>query len=358
MNAELMELYKDMIRCRAVSSDIPAVNKSSKLLLAFLQKQGLHCAEEMIEGRVVVYASTQPGKVQDLLLNAHVDVVPAAYEEQFEPRIEGDILYARGAHDCLGNLMTIVQCMMNAGSKYSIGAIFTADEEIGGITTAGMVKLGYGARKAALVVDGGGYSNICYGQKGIIVMTLRATGTGGHASIPWNLDNPIDKLVDGYTRFRNAWTNPTPEDTWGNSMTPCIVTAGEAGNAIPDTAEMTINIRYTTEEAYEQIVNMAKELTGLEVIVHEFCPPVVMEQNDPALQLLGEACKKVNPDLPVNYYRMMGATDARHLKALGVPIGIVGAVGGGVHGKQEYLELSSIDVTADVLQEYARLLSE
>ena len=85
MDTELFELYKNLIRCRAVSADIEAVNKSEKLLLAYLQKQGLYCTEEMIDGRVVVYASTMPGKVQDLLLNAHLDVVPAAYEEQFEP---------------------------------------------------------------------------------------------------------------------------------------------------------------------------------------------------------------------------------------------------------------------------------
>lgn len=357
MDAEMLEMYKDLIRCRAVSADIEAVNKSEKRLLSYLQEQGLYCCEEMINGRVVIYASTMPGKVQDLLLNAHLDVVPAAYEEQFEPRIEGDRLYGRGAHDCLGNAMAMIQCMLKAKDQYSIGAIFTADEEIGGETTAAMVALGYGARKAALVVDGSGYGNIIYAQKGIIIMKLKATGTGGHASIPWKLDNPIDKLVDGYTRFRNAWTNPTLEDTWQDSMTPCILTAGEAGNAIPDTAEMTINIRYTTDEAYEKIVSMAKELTGLEVSVIESCRPIFVEQETPEIQLLGKAFETVDPEHPVVFSRMMGATDARHLKPLGVPIGIIGTIGDGVHGKVEYQELPSIDLWGEIMLEYARLLS-
>lgn len=357
MDTELFELYKNLIRCRAVSADIEAVNKSEKLLLAYLQKQGLYCTEEMIDGRVVVYASTMPGKVQDLLLNAHLDVVPAAYEEQFEPRVEGDRLYGRGAHDCLGNAMAIIQCLLKAKDKYSVCAVFTADEEIGGETTAGMVKLGYGARKAALVVDGGGYGNITYAQKGIIIMKLKATGVGGHASVPWRLDNPIDKLVDGYIRFRNAWTNPTAENTWVDSMTPCILTAGEAGNAIPDTAEMIINIRYTTDEAYERIVNMAKELTGVEVQILETCQPVFVDQDDPMIRLLGKAFETVDPAHPVMFTRMMGATDARHLKPLGVPIGIIGAIGDGVHGKNEYQDLPSIDLWGEIMLEYARLLS-
>ena len=357
MNAELFELYKDLIRCRAVSADIPAVNKSEKTLLAFLQKNGFYCSEELINGRVVVYASTEPGKVADILLNAHLDVVPAAYEEQFEPRIEGTRMYARGAYDCIGNAMAMIQCMLEARGKYSIGAIFTADEEIGGETTAGMVERGYGARKVALVVDGG-YGSITYAQKGIIIMKLTATGTGGHASVPWTLDNPIDRLMDGYIRFRNAWTNPTAENTWGDSMAPCILKAGEAHNAIPDTAEMTINIRYTTDEAYEKIIRMAEELTGVDVSILETCPPVVMDPQAPALQILGKAFEAVDPDLaPIKYSRLMGATDARHLRSLGVPIGIIGATGGGVHGKAEYLELPSIDRLTDILLKYAELLA-
>ena len=357
MNAEVLELYKNLIRCRAVSADIEAVNKSEKTLLAFLQAKGLYCSEELINGRVVVFASTRPGKVQDLLLNAHLDVVPAAYEEQFEPRIEGDRMYGRGALDCLGNAMAIVQCLLEAGDKYSIGAMFPADEEIGGLTTAGMVERGYSARKAALVIDGGGVGNITYAQKGIIIMKLRATGKGGHASVPWLLENPIDKLVDGYTRLRNAWKNPDADNTWQDSMTPCILTAGEAGNAIPDTAEMILNIRYTTDEAYERIVNLAKELTGVEVIIEETCQPVVVEQEAPEIQLLGKAFETAAPDYPVTYSRMMGATDARHLKPLNVPIGIIGVNGGGVHGKEEYLVMPTVDVMTGVILEYARLLS-
>ena len=40
-----------------------------------------------------------------------------------------------------------------------------------------------------------------------------------------------------------------------------------------------------------------------------------------------------------------------------VRIGIIGVNGGGVHGKEEYLVMPTVDVMTGVILEYARLLS-
>lgn len=356
MKEEYLKLLCDLIQCRPVSSDIDAVNRAERMMKDFLEKKGLYCTEEIIDGRCVVYASTRPGKKQDLLLNAHMDVVPAAYEHQYLPRIEGDRLYARGSDDCLGNAVTAAQFLVEAGDSVSACAIFTADEEIGGRTTGEMVARGYGANKAALVIDGGGYGNIVYSQKGIMVLKLRAVGKGGHSSIPWMFDNPIDRLIDGYCKLRNSWQNPVQEDPWGKSLAACILKAGEVHNAIPDTAEMLINIRYTVDEDYDRILKMVQDLTGLEVEVGETCPPVVSNPDVPAIQALKKAFTIADPAHEVKLSRMCGATDARHLKALGIPIGIIGVVGSGMHGKEEYLEMASVDVFVRILHEYSKLL--
>ena len=49
-----------------------------------------------------------------LLLNAHIDVVPAAYESQYEPEIKDGWIYARGASDCLGNAVCIIKVLCKA----------------------------------------------------------------------------------------------------------------------------------------------------------------------------------------------------------------------------------------------------
>ncbi|PKP33356.1 MAG: hypothetical protein CVU00_10830 [Bacteroidetes bacterium HGW-Bacteroidetes-17] len=85
MEKEYIDLLKELIRLRPVTSDLPAINNIVDYVYSFLKSRGMICIKENIDGRNVLYASTLPGKVQEVLFNAHLDVVPAMSENQFEP---------------------------------------------------------------------------------------------------------------------------------------------------------------------------------------------------------------------------------------------------------------------------------
>jgi len=59
-------LLKDLMHCRSVSENIPAVNKASAVMRAFLEAEGIHCTIEDCGGRNVIYASTVPGREADI----------------------------------------------------------------------------------------------------------------------------------------------------------------------------------------------------------------------------------------------------------------------------------------------------
>ncbi|NMA21142.1 MAG: M20 family metallopeptidase [Lentisphaerae bacterium] len=344
-----IELLSELIRCRPVTSDIAAVNRAMQVMHRYLQEKGVFCVIEEVNGRQVLFASTAPGKVHDLLLNAHIDVVPAD-PELFEPRLEGDRLYGRGASDDLSNAVCIAHVLCRQLGKASVGAIFTADEEIGGSTTAAMIQRGYVGRKFAIVMDGPN-GRIAIAQKGIQIVKLIAKGRGGHASAPWSFDNPIDKLIDGYLRLRQQWPEVTAEQQWQNTMAPCMLEAGFAGNQIPDEASMVINIRYIQHSDREKILAQIKDLTGLELETDRHCDPVVSDENAPELHLLSRAIQKYMPEYPSDFVRMNGATDARHMLSMGVPIAITSVVGQGAHSRCEWAELPSIDKYVQILEE-------
>lgn len=353
---EYMDLLFKLIECRSVSSDIPAVNRAENLMRDFLEAHGIFCVMEEVEGRQVLYASTRPGKVQDVLLNAHMDVVPPIEESQFTPRISDGWLYARGAGDCLGNAVCIARFLCENKDAFGVGAIFTADEETGGETTRAMVERGYGAKKAVLILDGGGDYDIVYAQKGILILKMTAHGHGGHSSRPWELTNPIDMLMDAYGKLRAAWENPHSGEDWRNSMTPCVINGGFAENQVPDTVEMVLNFRYVADEDYQKILDFVKS-SGLEVSILRTCPPVASDPDSSALLLLHRAFETVVPG-KASFTRMCGATDARHLRALGVPVAIMGIVSSGAHSAAEKLLLASIDTYQKILREYMTLLGK
>lgn len=349
MKSQTLSLLSDLIRCKAVSNDLVAVNKAVQVMQEFLQANGVYCVQEEVRGRQVLYAATSPNKVQDVLLNAHLDVVPAE-DKMFEPRLEGDRLYGRGASDDLGNAVCIAQVLCRQLAKASVGAIFSTDEEIGGWTTEAMIQRGYIARKFALVLDGPS-CQLASAQKGILILKLTAHGRGGHASEPWKFDNPIDKLIDAYLRLRAQWPQVTADQHWQNTMAPCTLQAGFANNQIPDEASMMLNFRYIRSEDRALIFAQVQRLTGLEIEADRHCEPVVSDENAPELQLLLRVIQKHYPERPAGFVRMNGATDARHMISMGVPIAISAVAGDGCHSKCEWVDLSSIDKYITILEE-------
>ena len=86
--------------------------------------------------------------------------------------------------------------------------MLTCDEEIGSQQGAGyLTSLGFGA-DIVLIPDGGSRHEIVIGEKGVISITLTATGQAGHSSRPWNHENAIEKLFDYYSKIKTAIETP------------------------------------------------------------------------------------------------------------------------------------------------------
>ncbi len=333
------ELLTKMMTFQPVSADVARVNQLVDFLQNYLQHEGVHTAVEILEDRKILYASTAPGREQDLLFNAHLDVVPAG-AEKFAATEEDGWLVGRGTHDCLGNCALIANALIKAGPDASAGAIFSTDEEIGGQTTKAMVDRGYSGRHLVLVVDGSGNS-IIVAQKGVLVLTLRAHGTACHAAEPWKGENAIDRLFAGYRNLRPLFPTVTPPDEWHNTLAATTMQAGTVHNKVPDVAEMTLNVRFIENTKSEDLIARIRETSGLDVAVEMISPPVACDEEHPVLQGVVDTMRTIlERDITVK--RSNGATDARHFVTMQVPIAIIGAPGRDLHGDNEALELAGL----------------
>ncbi len=348
-----LELLKRLMDCKAVSSDVNAVDAAERTMGGFLEDEGLHVRYEELCGRRVAYASTVDGGTPGILFNAHLDVVPPLAEGQFTLSEKDGILKGRGVEDCQGNAICVAKILCDLKGKANVAAFFSADEELGGETTLAMVRKGYAAGRIAIVMDGDPYG-IVTAQKGIIVLKFAARGTSGHSSTPWLFDNPICRLMEGYDRFRRAWPfKADAEDQWHPTFAPCMVNGGFAENQIPDYAEMTVNIRYTRQEDYQFIMDLARNSSGLDVTLERECRPYSCDEGSDAILGLKEALGKAFPDKGVAFRRMNGATDARHMGDMGVPVAILGIPGGGAHSADEWADIRGIAQYAECLENYA-----
>lgn len=348
-----IELLRELIAIPSVSSDIPEVNRAMERMESYLQEHGVLCCMEEFRGRKVLYASTTKGKVHDYLLNCHLDVVPVKDVSQFNATISGDRMYGRGTDDCKGSAVVIANVLVDLMGKADVGAIFTADEEIGGLTTEYMVKEGYGAKKLIVVIDGPKYT-ITIAEKGMVNIKLSARGIAAHSSRPWEGENAIEKLLDGYHKIRNIFVNRTPKDAdvWFNTYSLDIIKGGSISNMVPESAEMLINVRFTKTGEEKEIAERMREVSGLEVEITDVSVPVFCDENKEELVSLKTIMQRSFPDKEITFSKMCGATDARYFARFSTPVAILGVDGGGCHSEKEWVRLENLDEMAEMLKSY------
>ena len=235
-----LDFLKQLVEIPSSSVDYPQVNRAMRAMKEYLESRGVWCAVETDEkGREILFAATRPGKEQDFILSAHLDVVPASYEGQYTFKNDNGRLTGRGVGDDKGGSLAVAQALVAlVGKGVSAGCIFGADEELGGFTTTWMVeKKGYRPRRMVLVVDSK-YAAIGYATKGQLMVRATLKGAGGHSSAPWRCEDLVTRLSAAVVKIHDEWYRRHPlaegDDHWSDVLTPTIMRSeGDALNRIP-----------------------------------------------------------------------------------------------------------------------------
>lgn len=344
---QLIDLLSELISLRPVTEDAAQVNAAVGHLAGFLDRAGVFTREYAHGGRNVLYAATHESDTVDFLLNAHLDVVPAE-DAMFAMTEREGCLCGRGTVDCLGNAALIAGLLAELNGQASVGAIFSTDEETGGETTAFMASQPIRARKLILVLDGG---TLTVAQKGVLTVKLRAPGKACHAAEPWKGDNALDRLLDGYAAVRTLFTQAREHDQWHDTLVATRCQAGTVANRVPDSAEMTLNIRFTTVGDDQRILRTLRERSGLEVEPQMQCSPVVIDPDHPEIRRLqANLAASLGRDIPLE--RLNGATDARHFAEHDAPVVIMGLPGRGAHSSDEAVQKAQFPLYLNALRKH------
>ncbi len=357
-----LDFLKQLVEIPSSSVDYPQVNRAMRAMREYLESRGVWCAVETDEkGREILFAATRPGKVQDFIMSAHLDVVPASYEGQYTFKNDGGRLTGRGVGDDKGGSLAVAQALAAlVGKGVSAGCIFGADEELGGFTTTWMVeKKGYRPRRMVIVVDSR-YAAIGYATKGQLMVRATLKGAGGHSSAPWHCEDLVTRLSAAVVKIHDEWYRRHPlaegSDHWSDVLTPTIIRSeGDALNRIPSEVWVNFNLRSVRAEAKDECIELIRELTGGEVEVVRYSPPCVCDGSNPLVQRLQKVMEaEIGREIPLE--RMPFATDARCFVSCGVPVVNIGHEHGGSHAATEWATASTIDAVTRCLTAF--LLSE
>jgi succinyl-diaminopimelate desuccinylase len=288
-------------------------------------------------------------KHKPLVLNAHVDVVPAN-AEQFEPFERDGRLYGRGTQDMKGAaaaMLVLLKTLAQAGERPSVAWQSVTDEEIGGEDGVGyLLKQGYTTDffLAGEPTD----LQICNRAKGIIWATVTQRGNPAHGSRPWDGDNPLVPIAAGVARLLERY--PIPDRAvWRTTITPSALHSGDAHNRVPVDAQLKLDIRRVPEEDQAALVGLLHDTFPNAQIGFSHCGSVLQTAaDDPHVLRLVRAIERVTGATPAFYGEHFGS-DARFYSEVGTPAVCFGPVGAGLHSHDEWVDLASLETFYHVL---------
>lgn len=296
----------------------------------------------------ILIASYQNNFRPDIAYLAHSDVV-AGETEQFKMKAVGDSLIGRGVSDMKYSIpigIALLNELIENQSELSFALVITSDEEVGGFDGINfLVESGRFDPTALIVPDGGDNFQFIQKSKGVCQLKISATGKAAHASMPWEGDNALEKIVKLSYQLLDKFGKNNTAEGWETTINIGQIVGGESTNQVCDKAMMKLDFRYPESQSKEEIFNFvslkAKSIDP--TIVVEYLSTGLPTTTNCNLPIVKKFIASFETELgkKIVIRAEYGASDARHFSVFKTPILMIKPTGGDIHGPNEWVSLDA-----------------
>lgn len=332
------------------------LRRAAEFVGGWLESRDIRAEQGEARGLPVTMAEVGPSDAPTLVLHGHLDVVPGR-DGQFEPRIDGDRLFGRGAYDMKGALavMLLVLHDLRDQDQVRLRLGIVSDEESEEEQNRGSDALVDGGFLGDFAITGEP-TNLQVGvqAKGVLAMRLEISGRAAHGATPWLGDNAAVKAVEV---FRAIESLPFARHSSALFDRPSInlgrIMGGDALNKVPDSCVIDVDVRFLPDQDPDEILEQISGLPDTELVATFRRSPAVVEADSPFVLGLCEAASPHHPERVVSVGRD-GASDAVSFLRVGVPAVEFGPIGDGHHGPEEWVSVSSLRSYRQALESFVR----
>ena len=291
-----------------------------------------------------------PSAEKPVLLLGHTDTVHPVGTNCGNPtRIDGNKFYGCGIFDMKANIILMLEALRyfaESGEKPArpVTILLSCDEEVGSYTGRKLVEAEAVKSEFCLVFEPSAAGRIKTGRKGTGMFVVKAHGIPAHAGL--EPEKGASAILELAKQIEKIHLLNNPEI--GTTANVCVIKGGTTSNVIPENAECSVDVRFSTMEEAARIEAEVKNLTPfdsrvtLQVIGGINRPP--MERTDSVIALYNKA-----KDLAASFNyelgetQVGGASDGNFVGALGVPVlDGLGISGDGAHTLYEHILLDDI----------------
>jgi acetylornithine deacetylase len=363
----VLEVLQELIRIPSVNPTLAPEEPHGEAAIArfardWLAAQGLEAwLEEAAPGRPNAVAATGDGAGPVLVLCAHLDTVGTAGMTipPFEPRVEGNRVYGRGAYDMKGSAAAILVAAAQTARVGCRGRLLVAlvsDEEYASIGAQNFVRR---HRADGCILTEPSEGRLILGHKGFVWAEIVTRGRAAHGS-RWDLGvsaiGKMGPIIAALERFDQDELRRRVHPLVGPASQHCALIQGGTGlSTYSPECRLQVERRTLPGETPEQVMSELREVVGAEGEVNITLerPPLVCDRGAPVARCLHEAARSLTGSEPeeggVAYWM-----DAALFAAAGIPTVNYGPAGAGAHEAVEWVDLDSVVACARVLAEAAQ----
>lgn len=301
------------------------------------------------------------GDAPTVLLLGHLDTVfPLGTIHDRPFTITGDRATGPGVFDMKAGIVIMAEALQVVSQPHEVAVLLTSDEEIGSVTSRGLVEREAARAGSVLVLEPSLDGAVKVARRGGSIYRLEVHGRAAHAGLEPELGrNALAELAHQVLALPGL-----ADIDLGTTVSPTVARAGAVTNAIPDHAELRIDVRAWTMGELERVHAGIGALpthtpdVRLDVTGGINRPPM---EDSASRELLGLA-RSVAERLGHGYVEAVsagGASDGNFTAALGArTLDGLGPRGGGAHAADEWVSVASmlerVELLAGLIDEVAR----
>ena len=366
LQSKMSHFLKQMVETESPSHNKEAVDRMGSIILEQLKKlkADIFIDKQDKTGDNILGQWNKDDNQMGILLLSHMDTVfPLGTLSNFPCREESGNLHGPGALDMKAGieiLLTCLESLQDLGKfpHKPINALFTSDEETGSHQSRPLIERL--ARKSDLVLclepamPNGALKTW---RKGVGNYKITAYGRAAHAGNDHiNGRNAIEEIahqilvIQQFTDYQK-----------GTTVNVGVIHGGTVSNVVPENAYAYVDVRVMNEEETNRI---AQQMMSLKPVLKETRLEIKGGLNRPPMpfdSLMATTFTKAQQiamkiGIQLKAGGSGGGSDANFIAPIGIPVlDGLGALGRGMHSKDEYVILKSLPERAALL---AAILTE
>ena len=354
LKGRLIELTRDLILIPSTRERPDEIERCMEFVVNHAESDGVDVRRFNDHGSPSAVILPLGVERPEVLLLAHIDVVARPDGTEYRSTVRDGRIYGPGSGDMKGELAILLELFRDFHARRpgaSVGLAFTSDEEHGGNHGTRFIFEKAGLRcGVAVLPDSGTIHEIAVEEKGILHLRLTAHGPSGHASRPWLVENPMERIIAAVARIRDHIAALRGgDDHWHPTCAVTqIHTENRVPNRIPSRAEAVLDIRFPPPYTGREVIRAVERLSdGIENEILVVAEPTRVAP-DPLYLAATEEIAGTAPKL----IREHGGSDARYICQFDIPVIMSRPLVGNLHAEQEWIDIASMETLYRIYERY------